>query len=280
MTSANTDQHAAWNGDSGTRWVATADRRDEVLAPIADLLLDTAAITPGERVLDIGCGCGATTLAAAAAAGPNGSVVGADLSAPMLEVARSRAAARPDVALRQADVQTERLGGPFDVVISRFGTMFYDDPTAAFTNIADHLVAAGRLCIATWQPLAANPWLVLPGAALLDFGTLPESVDPSGPGMFAQSQPDHISDVLAGGGFTDIHSAPHTLSLCFGSTVVDAVEYLADSGPGRAILDTIPTGQRDDALSAVVDALQPHHSSESGVMLDAAVLITTASRRP
>lgn len=109
MTIANADQHAAWNGDSGSRWVATADRRDTVLAPIANLLLETAAITAGDRVLDIGCGCGATTLAAAAAAEPAGTVVGADLSAPMLDLARSRAAALHNVEFRQADVQTDPL---------------------------------------------------------------------------------------------------------------------------------------------------------------------------
>lgn len=187
--------------------------------------------------------------------------MGADLSAPMLYLARSRAAAQHSVEFRQADVQTDPLGGPFDIAISRFGTMFYDDPTAAFTNISAHLAPTGRLCIATWQPLEANPWLVLPGAALLDFGTLPDSADLSGPGMFAQSQPDQTNHVLASADFTDINTERHTLSLCFGPTIAEAVEYLADSGPGRAILDTIAPDKHDDALTAVADALQPHHSS-------------------
>ena len=279
MSNANADQHEAWNGESGQRWVASADRRDNVLAPIADALLDTAAIAIGERVLDLGCGCGATTVMAATATGPTGAVVGADLSGRMLDVARSRGLGQVNVEFRQADVQTDALGGPYEAAISRFGTMFYDDAAAAFTNIAEHLVPGGRLCIVTWQPLGANQWLVVPGAALLDFGTLPEPGVAGGPGMFAQSEADEISRVLGGAGFTDSNTEPRTLALCFGATIADAVEYLADSGPGRAILDTIPTSQQDDALAAVADALEPHHSPENGVMLDAAVLITTARSR-
>ena len=115
MTTANTDQHAAWNGESGQRWVASADRRDSVFAPIADLLLAGAGIAAGERVLDLGCGCGATTLLAATTTGPTGAVVGADLSATMLDVALARADGHPNVEYRELDVQTDPLGGPFDV---------------------------------------------------------------------------------------------------------------------------------------------------------------------
>lgn len=280
MTNPNTEQYAAWNGESGQRWVASADHRDTVLAPIADLLLAGAAITPGERVLDIGCGCGATTLAAAAAAGPAGAVVGADLSTPMLDVARARADGHGNVEHRQIDVQIDHLGGPFDVAISRFGTMFFDDPTAAFENVARHLSPVGRLCIVTWQPLEANQWLVVPGAALLGFGTLPDGADPTGPGMFAQADPSTVLRVLAAAGFTDICTEPHTLPLRVGTTVADAVDYLADSGPGRAILETISAGRHDDALAAVSDALHPHHHPDHGVMLEAAVLLTTARTQP
>jgi SAM-dependent methyltransferase len=280
MTAANTDQHAAWNGESGQRWVVSADHRDAVLAPIADLLLDAAAITAGERVLDIGCGCGATTLAAAAATGPTGALVGADLSAPMLDVARGRAHSHANVEYRQVDVQTDPLGGAFDVAISRFGTMFFDDPTGAFENIARHLSPGGRLCIVTWQPLEANQWLVIPGAALLGFGTLPDSADPAGPGMFAQAHPSNVHRTLGAAGFADISTEPHTLAMHLGTTITDAVDYLADSGPGRAILETIPPERHDDALAAVADALRPHHEPDHGVMLEAAVLLTTARTTP
>jgi len=276
MTLTNADQHAAWNGDSGHRWVATAERRDHVLAPIATVLLDAAAIGSGEGVLDLGCGCGATTLTAADTTGPDGHVVGVDLSAPMLDVARHRARGRDNVEFVQADAQTDPLGGPFDLAISRFGTMFFDNPTAAFTNITAHLPPGGRLCIVTWQPLEANQWLVVPGTALLEYGTLPDGGDPAGPGMFAQSDPATIDAVLTGAGFTAIATQPHTVPLVYGSTIDDAVEYLADSGPGRAMLDTIPAARHAEAIAAVQRTLDPYHRPGVGVVLDAAVLVTTA----
>jgi SAM-dependent methyltransferase len=195
----------------------------------------------------------------------------------MLDVARRRAA---DAGLRlrflHGDAQTHRLGASFDVAISRFGTMFFANPDAAFANIARHLRPGGRLCIATWQPLAANEWLVVPGAALLDDGTMPDTAS-SGAPMFSQSDPDAVHALLAGAGLEQIDCAPHTLSLCFGPTVDDAVSYLADTGPGRAVLETIPEDQRDAALAAVRRVLTDHHTAERGVCLDAAVWITTAT---
>ncbi len=276
----NADQYDAWNGDSGTRWVASADQRDAVLSPIADRLLATAAIAPGERVLDIGCGCGATTIAAAHATGTSGSVVGLDLSAPMLDVARSRAATAGlyNVSFVQGDAQTTRLEDDFDVVISRFGTMFFDDPTAAFANLASHLRPGGRLCLVTWQPLEANEWLVVPGATLLEHGSLPPAADPAAPGMFAQSDPDAIHSVLTEAGLTETASEPLVLPLTFGQTADEAVDYLADSGPGRAILDTIPDNQRATALNQVKHVLENHADPHGHITLRAAVWITTARR--
>ncbi len=274
---ANRDQFDAWNGDSGERWVADADRRDAVLAPIADLLVHRAAIEPGESVLDIGCGCGATTIAATTATGPGGAVTGLDLSAPMLEVARRRAdeAGPCNLRLVHGDAQTHPIGETFDIAISRFGTMFFADPGAAFTNIARHLRPGGRLCIATWQPLAANEWLVVPGAALLEYATLPDTPGADTPGMFAQSDPDTIHDLLTEAGFTDVTAEAETATLTFGPSLDEAVAYLADSGPGRAVLDTIPDNQRDAALAAV-RAVLARHTDRPGVRLGAAIWMTSA----
>jgi len=277
MTTANADQFDAWNGDSGQRWVANADRRDAVLSPIADLLLDHAAVQPGDAVLDVGCGCGATSLAAAAATGPDGALVGLDLSEPMLDVARRRAGATgvPHARFIQGDAQVHHLEQTFDVAISRFGTMFFDDPVAAFTNLARHLRPSGRLCIATWQPLVANQWLTVPGAALLGYGSLPEAGALGAPGMFAQADPVTIRSMLTDAGFVGVDSTPRTLPLVLGTTIDDAVDHLADSGPGRAVLETVPEHQHGAALAAVADVLADHHN-DAGVTLDAAVWITTA----
>lgn len=281
MNDTNADQRAAWNGESGERWVATADRRDAVLAPIGDALLQSAAITPGERVLDIGCGCGATTIAAARAAGQTGHVVGLDLSAPMLALAASRAEQSPTTTFLHADAQTVDLVERFDVAISRFGTMFFDHPAAAFANIARQLAPRGRLAMATWQPLDANEWLVVPGAALLSYAPLPsEASAAAGPGMFAQSDPAIIEAVLRAAGFVDINSTARTIPLCLGATIEAAIEHLTDSGPGRTALEAVRAEDRGDAIDAVRDALRPHDDPGRGVVLDAGILLTSARAAP
>jgi SAM-dependent methyltransferase len=165
MTAVNRDQFDAWNGDSGRRWVADADRRDRVLRPVADALLATASLVRGETVLDIGCGCGITTLAAGHAVAP-GTATGIDLSAPMLDVARQRASATDAATFVQADAQTHRFDrATFDVAISRFGTMFFDEPGAAFAPSASsrgpavhrHLAAARSQRVAHGSRRRAAP---------------------------------------------------------------------------------------------------------------------------
>jgi ubiquinone/menaquinone biosynthesis C-methylase UbiE len=275
---ANAAQYAAWNGESGQRWIAHPDRRDRVMAPIAGALLDAARLAPGEHVVDIGCGCGATTLAAARAVAPTGDVVGVDLSAPMLGVARQRAnaASLTNVHFEQADAQTHQLPpSSFDVAISRFGTMFFGDPGAAFANLATALQNGGRLRIATWQPLAANDWLTIPGTALLRYGSMPEAT--AGPGMFSQSDPPVLDATLRAAGFSTVDVTPITVALTLGVDPDDAADYLADTGVGRAMLDTVPQRDRPAALHTMRTVLA-EHLSPSGVQLGAAILITTATR--
>ena len=277
-TTPNTDQFDTWNGDSGRRWVADADRRDAVLAPFADALLTAARIQPGESILDVGCGCGATTIAAGTHTGPGGGAHGIDLSEAMLTVARQRAhdTGLTTVTFTAADAQTHAFeGAAYDVVISRFGTMFFDDPVAAFTNIRGVVRPGGRLFIATWQPLGLNEWLTVPGAALLRYGTLPDT-SPEGPGMFAQADPDLVRSTLTRAGWTAVDSRAVTVTLRLGDNPGGATDYLADSGVGRAVLDTIPAVDKPAALQAVADALAPH-TSGAGVHLDAAIWITTGT---
>jgi SAM-dependent methyltransferase len=275
---ANIEQYEAWNGDQGQRWVANAKRQDEVLAPVGEVVLAVAAPTAGERVFDVGCGCGATTLAAATLVGDRGSALGLDLSGPMLEVARRRAATADigNATFIQGDAQTHAVEPQgVDLAISRFGTMFFTRPSDAFTNIASALRPDGRLCIATWEPLDANEWLAVPGAALLKHTSLPDDVT-EGPGMFAQSEPGLIYETLRDAGFTDIDVQAHTLTLTLGATIDDAIGQLERTGAARRLLETMPDERtRDAAFDDVREALIPFQT-ERGVQLEAGVLLTTA----
>lgn len=268
----------AWSDDSGQRWAESADQRDRVLASVLDLLVEAAAPARGEAVLDIGCGCGATTLAAAHAVGVDGHVVGVDISAPMLEVARQRVhdAGLGNVTFELADVQTHPLSAAtYDLAISRFGTMFFHDPRTAFTNVVRALRPGGRLCVVTWQPLATNEWLMVPRAELLRFGRRPE-VGPDSSGMFAHSDPEQVGALLRSAGFADVEIRPVTVPIRLGEDVDAATNYLADLHPSQAVLETIPAADQQAALAAVRDALAPH-LGDRGVHLDGAVLVTEAT---
>ena len=279
MTIANTAQFESWNGESGTRWVARADERDLVLAPVAEALLAAADPSPGQRVLDVGCGCGATTLAAAARVGRTGSVTGLDLSGPMLEVARGRAhsSEATNATFTQGDAQSHAFDeASFDLVISRFGTMFYAEPVTAFTNFRSALRPGGRLTIATWQPLTDNDWLMVPAAALLDHTTAP-AASTEGPGMFAQSDPDVVHATLGAAGFAEIRVEAVEVTFTLGPTLDAAVDYLADTGPGRLLLDTIPEGGAREAALSDVRASLVDHTRDGQVVLAGGILIATAT---
>ena len=177
----------------------------------------------------------------------------------------------------QADAQTHGFEpDACDVVISRFGTMFFDDPVAAFANLATATRPAGRVCLATWQPLAANDWLLIPGAALLRYGSLPDS-DGTAPGMFAQSDPIAVTQVLETAGWRDVVVDPVTVRLRLGGDAADATDYLADTGIARAVLDTIVPADRDQAIAAVTETLEAHAEAD-GVCLDAGINLIRAKR--
>ena len=219
------------------------DQFDASNATWADLLLATAAPAAGERVLDIGCGCGATTLAGARGVGPGGQAVGADLSEPMLGVARGRAeqAGLPNAAFAVADAQTDdlaALGGdgrrPYDLAISRFGVMFFDDPPAAFANIRAAVRPGGRLTFVSWGPLAHQEWLNVPlGAAAPVLGVTPGDGGPSP--MLSLADADLVTGLLRGAGWdkvtTDLEDRP--MPVGGARTVEQAATFLAGTGPGQ-----------------------------------------------
>ena len=281
MSIANTDQAERWNsGEDLAHWLDNQARYDRMNEPFTALILDAAAFRPGAQVLDVGCGCGGTTLAAARLIAP-GQGVGVDLSGPMLARARARAEAAGlgNAVFQQGDAQVHPFGpARFDTVISRFGTMFFADPVAAFANVRSAVRPGGRLIFVCWQPLAANQWLLVPGAALAEHLPPPGFGSGDGPGMFAFADPDRVRPILAAAGWRDIEitSEPRSILVGGGGSVDDAVEFLRTGSMGRMMLAGADADTVDRAVASVRAALAPYADAE-GVHLDAGVWLVQAA---
>jgi SAM-dependent methyltransferase len=277
----NAEQSEYWNSpDEMRHWVDLQDRYDAMLEPFGAMVLEAAGIRPADHVLDVGCGCGATTRAAALAA-RQGETVGVDLSAAMLGRAREDAVKMGlgNVTFIQADAQVHRFEPDrFDVVISRFGVMFFDHPEAAFTNVRAATRRGGRLAFVCWRPMTENAWLLVPGAALAEHIAFPDLGSPDAPGMFAFSDSDRVRSVLSDAGWSDVtlSSADASILLGGGGCVADTVEFLASGSMGRGLLAGANEVARSNALDAVTQALTPH-ADHDGVRLGAAAWVVTAT---
>ncbi|GHF45983.1 class I SAM-dependent methyltransferase [Seohaeicola zhoushanensis] len=194
MTGTNADQAEYWgHSPGGQKWITLQDQLDAALQPVLDLVLDRAALRPGQRVLDIGCGTGASVLAAAAAVGPTGHVLAADISELLLSRARERTAHLPNVELVPADAQVHRFGpDDRDAVISRFGVMFFEDTTAALANMARTLKPEGAMTFAAWGALDRNPWFTVPHIAAINRLGRPPRTDRNAPGPLAFHDTDRV----------------------------------------------------------------------------------------
>lgn len=275
QSAANADQIAYWNNAAGETWAALQDRLDRQIESLGLRAIEAAAPQPGERVLDIGCGCGQTSFELGRRVGPAGQVLGVDISAPMLEVARRRAGT--GVSFLEADAQTHPFDrGGFDLAVSRFGVMFFDDPTAAFANIGAALRPGGRLAFVCWRPMLENAWMATPLLAALPLLRPLPPPDPLAPGPFAFADPDRVRAILTGAGFEAIDIQPHD-QLIGGNDLDQTVAMALKVGPLGAVLRENPE-LGDSVVSAIRKALAPHVTPD-GVLLPSATWIVTA-RRP
>ncbi len=282
MAEKNAYQVADWKGQSGERWVAYQARLDAMMAVFGQAAIEAAAPATGEQVLDVGCGAGASSLDLANRVGAGGHVLGVDISEPLIERARTLAPQDAPTMFQVADASSAELPeSAFDILFSRFGVMFFDDPTAAFTHMRRALKPGGRVAFVCWRSMAENDWVRLPMGAIK--GILPPMAPPhpEAPGAFSFGDQARVERVLTGAGFTDIAIAPFDTAIPFGkgetrdAALDDAVNMTLEVGPlSRALAD-----QPDDIrarASAAVRAAFAGCPGERSVMINGATWIVTA----
>lgn len=267
-----------WNGVGGEHWVVHTDRHDRALHAYGGALLEAATIRPSDRVLDVGCGTGWLSRAAARHAA-EGTVLGLDIGRPMVEAARAitEREGPGNVTFAQADAQVHPFDpGGNDVVVSRFGVMFFDDPVAAFANLRSALADRGRIAFTCWQSLVANDWLRVPSGALAAHLGVPEAGDPRAPGPFSLAEPDHVRTVLGAAGFADITLAEEAHPMWLGTDVDDAFGYMRGNSIARTMTDGKPPELVERALAALHATLEDV-AGPDGVQLPGRAWLVTAT---
>jgi SAM-dependent methyltransferase len=262
----NADQLAFWNGLGGHTWVERQEHTDITLAPVTEALLAFATPHTGERVLDIGCGCGATTLEFARAVGPAGRVAALDISGPMLAEGRARAktAGITNVAWQQVDPATAALD-PYDLLTSAFGVMFFGDPVGAFANMRGAARVGARMAFVCWRALTENPWMEVPmNAVSRHLPPRPKPV-PNAPGMFAFADPKRVSDVLitAGWAVPRLEKLDVDLDIAAGRGLEEAVDQSTKIGAVNSWLRNEPADVVSAATASVREALAAHLNGAS-----------------
>ncbi|MGI5131778.1 class I SAM-dependent methyltransferase [Pseudonocardia sp. CA-107938] len=274
-----------WTGERAARWLREAAGLERQLAPVSDVLFAAADLQPGERVLDVGCGTGPTTRQAAAAVGPTGRVTGIDISPELLAAAAANPIPGASTDWVTADVTTwTPPAAAYDVVLSRFGVMFFADPAAAFAHLAEATRPGGRLTMAVWGPRPASPLFEVPLQAVL--GVLaargvsePDGLAPDG-GPFSLSDPAATARLLEDAGWRDVRHAEHVLPMLYGGGLdaAAAAEAATGFGPARIAVEPLDTDARAAAVAAMTTRFTEHLDGEGHVVLDGFVRVVTARR--
>ena len=274
----NADQIAYWNGPGGQHWADRQQAQDVVLAPVSDVLIDRAHAKAGERIIDVGCGCGATTIALAQKVGLAGHVLGIDISAPML--ARARQLLTPglpvEFALADATVYPF-VPASFDLVVSRFGVMFFAEPARSFANLRRALRPTGRLTFACWRDPRENPFFMAPLQAVYKHVPKLPRPEPEDPGPFSFASEERVRRILGEAGFQGIEMEPCNLALdvAVGRGLDVAVQSALEIGPAARALAEQPPDVVAAATDSIREALAVYLSGPS-VPLPASIWIVTA----
>jgi SAM-dependent methyltransferase len=274
----NDDQRALWNGPDAEYWVREQERMDRTLAPVTGPLLSFATPVAGSTVVDVGCGCGTTTIELARAVGAAGRVIGVDVSEGMLGLAKERLRGFGNVTCLlgdAAELPLQDIGA--ELIVSRFGVMFFGDPVAAFANLRTALVPGGRLRFACWRPVGENPWLQIPLHAVYEHVPRMPKPEPEEPGPFSFGDTARVERILKGAGFGDVSFTPLDvqIDLAPAGTLEDAAAQASSVGPAKRALKEQPDEVRAAAVESVRRALAPY-VSPAGVKLAGAVWLVAA----
>ena len=275
----NAAQAEYWNSVAGRRWTDRQEEQDRVLRPVSERLIAAADAKPGQRIIDIGCGCGDTTIDFAARVMPGGEVLGLDVSEPMLARARERAPSGLPARFVLADATVYDFEPEWaDLAVSQFGVMFFADPARSFANLRRGLKPGARLAFACWREAKQNPWMMIPlREAKKHAPPLPET-NPEDPGPFAFADDARVRRILSAAGFADIVVTPEDLDLdlAIGRGLDAAVAGALGIGPTSRILDGQPEAVRAAAAADIRKALAERAKGDS-VPLGAAIWIVTAT---
>jgi SAM-dependent methyltransferase len=272
----NADQIDYWNGPAGEKWVKNQQVMDASLASATAGLLPLAAIQPGERVLDIGCGSGQISLMAADAVGAAGQVTGVDVSRPLLALARQRAQGRGNVRFIESDAATHAFAPDHDLLISRFGVMFFDDPGAAFANLRQAARPGGRLVFICWRLMVENEYAVMPFEIAKKLMPPLPPADPHAPGPFALADAGRLRTILAGAGFCDIGIVPHDGLMPMGATPEQAGIQATSLGPTARALRNFDDEVRARVQAAVTDAFRAYPKTDGMITCKIACWLVAA----
>lgn len=269
-----------WAGEMGLKWLASLSLFEEMIAPIGEALLARAAYKDGETVVDLGCGGGATTLAIASAVAPAGKVMGLDISPDLVAAARERATKSDasNIEFTCADASTVQLpDAPYDRLFSRFGSMFFEDPTSAFTNLHGLVRKGGRIDLAVWGPPRDNLWMMEMMGVVRNHVEIPPAV-PRAPGPFAFEDLEYLGEILDGSGFTKVDVAAYEgLQPVggIGATPEKAVEFaFASMAVGRALSDK-GDAVMEAASKELAEVFAKHHIPGKGVMMKGKVWLVS-----
>ena len=274
----NEEQRRRWDEEEGEHWVAEAEHFDRMLAPYGEKVIAALSPEPGEKILDVGCGNGALSLDVAARVGPQGHVLGLDLSGPMLTLAKQRAGERGlgNLSFEKSDVQVHEFGSAdFDAVMSRFGVMFFDDPVTAFANLRSAVRPGGRMAFMCWQSPLENDWLMVPAGTMLEVVPMPELPTPGSPGPFGLAQPDRTRSILGDAGWSGVELEPVEVQQWLGSDAASAIDFLSRTEIAKSFLGETDDETRDKVWQAVEVRLA-NYTTDDGVHLAGRTWLVTA----